>query len=256
MVTRPVSSTEPVFGPWHILLVTDSPIERKLLTGLLAKHAHRVFTATSAREAVLDWAENRFDVVLLDAMLTEMDGAEIAKGIRHHERGNGRSKRPVPIVVLAEHEQDRERCRRAGVDLCLRRPLEVTEFNVRIQDLLTRRIDQSPEVVDRVDWHVAFDAVGGRRELLQELVEIFIVEYPKVLQAIDQAIQQGNAKGLQLSAHQLKGCLRYFGTTSASELARELEDMGRASHLEGAASRLPSLAAAVERLIPLLRAGP
>jgi CheY-like chemotaxis protein len=82
------SSVSNVAGPWRVLLVTGSLVEQKLLVGLLTKHQHRVFVAGNGREALLEWSENEFDVVLLDALLPETDGPELAHEIRELENGS------------------------------------------------------------------------------------------------------------------------------------------------------------------------
>ena len=243
-------------GPWRVLLVTDNAVDQKLMSGLLTKHQHRVFVANNGRIALMEWEEKEFDVVLLDALLSEMDGAELTQQIRTREHSLFR----VPILVLSDDDTDRERCRVAGADTFLCRPLQVSQFHdgviaARQRGVTAESSDATPQQ-DQVDWNVALEAVGGRRDLLIEIVDVFFTEYPTTLTAIQSAIEKGDAKDLQLSAHKLKGCLRYFGASIACEEARALEDMGRAGQLDGAADKLATLTSAVRRLLPQLRQGP
>lgn len=241
-------------GPWRILLVTDNVIDQKLLSGLLSKNHHRVFVAGSGQDALREWSESEFDVVLLDSLLSEMDGAELVSALRSRE-GSGRR---VPILVLSDADVDCEVCLAAGADKCLSRPLQVGEFHECVRQ--TRQRDASKNgdglIADSVEWGVAMEAVGGRRDLLSEILEVFFSEYPTTLQAIQAAIERNDAKSLQLYAHQLKGSLRYFGETTACKLARNLEDFGRAGQVQDAASKLPQLSAAIQQLLPQLRQGP
>lgn len=248
-------------GPWRVLLVTDSLVDQRLLAGLLNKHRHRVFTAGTGREALLEWSENQFDVVLIDAMLPEMDGAELVRNIRHQEESSQHN--AVPIIILSEDEADRDLCCRAGANACLTRPMQISEFHAcvvetqRSGEVSDREDSDAGEPSrDRIDWQVALDAVGGRRDLLAELVQIFCDEYPMTLATIREAIERSDPKLLQLSAHQLKGCLRYFGPTTASEMAHSLEEIGRSGRIDGAATRIEPLSAAVKRLLPKLQEGP
>jgi len=107
-----------------------------------------------------------------------------------------------------------------------------------------------------IDWEQALECASGRRGLLMELIEIFLSECPSLVDEIGDAITRGSAKGLTLVAHRLKGSLRYFGDSDAAERARELEDMGRAQRMDDAESKFAELRTELDRLLPVLRAGP
>lgn len=249
------SSRSSAAGPWRVLLVTDNIVDQKLLHGLLSKHHHRVFVARNGQEALGEWSENEFDVVLLDSLLSEMDGAELARTFRSRET----RPRRVPILVLSDAESDGDSCLAAGADKCLNRPFQVSEFHEsmrHIRQSAARPATTEDPNVDPIDWQVALEAVGGRRDLLREIIDVFFTEHTTTLASIQAAIEGSDAKSLQLYAHQLKGCLRYFGETTACQLARNLEDIGRSGQLQQAASQLPPLTAAVRQLLPHLRQGP
>ena len=61
------------------------------------------------------------------------------------------------------------------------------------------------------DRHVALLRVGGDEELLKEIAEIFLEDYPKVLAEIQAALACGDARRLEQSAHTLKGSAGNFG---------------------------------------------
>ena len=250
-----ILATTPNAGPWQVLIVTDSLVEQKLLSGLLIKYRHRVTVANGSRDAHLKCSETRYDVVVLDPLLSDMDGSDFIRDIRIRQDGS----QTMPIIVMSEDPTECDRCRQAGASACLTRPLRIAEFHESV--LAARRPASPPGPPDPinsdfVDWQIALDAVGGRRDLLAELVTIFETEYPVTLSAIRAAIDGRDPSGLQMSSPQLKGCLRYFGRTTASELASTLEDIGRSGQIDGASSKLEPLAAAVQRLLPKLRLGP
>jgi HPt (histidine-containing phosphotransfer) domain-containing protein len=93
----------------------------------------------------------------------------------------------------------------------------------------------------------------GRQDLLHELIGLFFEGCPQLLADIDQALQDDDANNLQIYAHRLKGCLRYFGESQAAEIASVLEGFGRDGELKKAALRRPELQGAVKRILPELR---
>jgi HPt (histidine-containing phosphotransfer) domain-containing protein len=100
------------------------------------------------------------------------------------------------------------------------------------------------------DAAVAMDRVDGDRELLQELIDIFLGECPKWLADMRAAIGQGDAKTLRRAAHTLKGSAGAFGAAAVYSSAQRLETMGDQGDLANA----PAEAAALVTLLDKLKA--
>ena len=112
--------------------------------------------------------------------------------------------------------------------------------------------DSSGANTVEVDWAGALAAVEGNRRLLGELVQIFFQEYPQLLAELRRAVEQQDARSVTLYAHRLKGCLRYFGTNRAGEIALEIEKLGRQEKALEAQAKYAALEHAVERLVSAL----
>ena len=82
-----------------------------------------------------------------------------------------------------------------------------------------------------VDWSEALHAFQGNGQILKVVVESAVVEIPMMLDAIRKAVANGDAKSLRLSAHTLKGALRYFGDIVAYKESCRLEKMGQDNSL-------------------------
>ncbi len=95
---------------------------------------------------------------------------------------------------------------------------------------------------------LALDRVGGDEELLDEIVELYLGEYPALLSEIQKSVQSGDAPGLYRSAHTLKGSLGTLGAEEAHQRALELEISGRSAQLAEAPTMLKDL----ENLLQLL----
>lgn len=243
-------------GPLRILFAAESAVEQKLASGILAKHGHRVYLAGNGQEAIRGCTDNEIDVVILDPWICDGDGPDVIGEIRKREKSTSRR---VPILTMIGEDQDGSPP--ADADGRIDKPLRMEQLIACLETALclgqpAEKQQSSGEGGNDVDWTVALEAVGGRQDLLHELVEIFFAEYPVTLEAIRTSIAKQDAQGVRLYAHKLKGCLRYFGTSEASELAAELEEIGRRSDLESAPHKLERLVAATNQLLPALKAGP
>jgi HPt (histidine-containing phosphotransfer) domain-containing protein len=99
-----------------------------------------------------------------------------------------------------------------------------------------------------IDWDRAFETVGGDRQLLLELIKVFLAERETMMGEIASAIKSVDAKELRRSAHSLKGALIYLGAQQAANLASELETIGKNNELSTARRQFDALRLAVERL--------
>ena len=114
--------------PLSVLLVEDHPVNRKLALRMLERWGHRTVTAENGIEAIAAFAPGRFDVVLMDIQMPEMDGLTAMRRIRELERGLGAE--PVPIVALTAHamREDRDACFSAGANAYLSKPFRPPEL--------------------------------------------------------------------------------------------------------------------------------
>ncbi len=116
--TGPVTHAERL----DALVVEDNSINARVAVGLLGKLGHRAVVAKNGVEALRELAVRRFDIVLMDMQMPEMDGLEATARIRQDELGTARH---LPILMvtantLPEHE---EASLRAGADAMLAKPL-------------------------------------------------------------------------------------------------------------------------------------
>jgi two-component system sensor histidine kinase/response regulator len=95
----------------------------------------------------------------------------------------------------------------------------------------------------QITWNrsAALEMLGGDEDLLNEMVEIFLSDSPKLLGRMEQALSLGDSSKLELAAHSLKGELQYLGVIEAIGQAQQLEIAGRDGELEGAEDLLASL---------------
>ncbi len=106
----------------RILLAEDNPVNQKLAVRLLEKLDYRVDVVADGRAAVAAWQTGTFDLILMDCQMPVMDGYAASREIRKIEAGG----RHIPIVALTAHAMkgDEEKCRAAGMDDYLTKPID------------------------------------------------------------------------------------------------------------------------------------
>jgi len=102
------------------------------------------------------------------------------------------------------------------------------------------------------DKAVALSRVGGDAELLKEIAILFLDDYPKSLSELRDAVETGDAKRVERTAHGLKGSVSNFGARPAVDAALQLETMGRSQKLIEVEDLLRTLELALAALRPEL----
>jgi CheY-like chemotaxis protein len=118
----------------HILVAEDNLINQRLVQRTLEKAGHSVVIADNGRRALERLAAERFDVVLMDVQMPEMDGFEAVQRIRKMETTSGRHQ-PVIAVTANAMRGDRERCLGAGMDGYLAKPFDPAMLHAMLATL-------------------------------------------------------------------------------------------------------------------------
>lgn len=118
----------------RLLVVEDHKLSQKVIRGMLNKLGLDAELAANGLEALEKACHKRYDLILMDCEMPEMDGFEATRQIRRHERESGLA--PVPIVALTAHilREHRERSLASGMNAHIPKPVEM---NV-LRDTLVR----------------------------------------------------------------------------------------------------------------------
>jgi CheY-like chemotaxis protein len=112
----------------RVLVAEDNPVNRKLAQHLLERRGHTPVLVGNGREAVDTILQDRFDLVLMDLQMPEMDGFEATAAIRSREREGAVPR--LPIIALTAHamQGDRQRCLDADMDGYVAKPIKPVEL--------------------------------------------------------------------------------------------------------------------------------
>jgi two-component system, sensor histidine kinase and response regulator len=265
----------------NILLAEDNIVNQRVAVSILERRGHAVQPVNNGKEALDALACERFDMVLMDVQMPEMDGLEATAAIRQKEQETGGH---IPIIAMTAHAMkgDRERCLEAGMDDYLAKPVEPIAMRALIErwgTLATRERspDESANSCEPVssarqmqaDTKMApsnnrpvdaelfdFAALRARVEndldLFSEMIDLYMSSSPLLLKDIESAVAARDGDQINRAAHTLKGVLKNMCATTCAEAALQLETIGRSGRVEQADQSLATLKTELQRLQSVL----
>jgi HPt (histidine-containing phosphotransfer) domain-containing protein len=170
---------------------------------------------------------------------------------------------------------DRERCLSAGMDGYISKPIKMKDLFETIEQVLKEQnakshkpkespteetqeetnqetTDQIMEEKETMNLDAALERVEGDGELLKEIADLFLEDYPAQLKQIREAIVKGDAKTVERAAHSIKGAVSNFAADAAYNAALDLEMMGRSGMLDQAEEAYRKLETEIQRLAAFL----
>lgn len=162
--------------------------------------------------------------------------------------------------MIGKEETTYEQCLEAGMDDALVKPLAAADLKVTLERHIVRTAPIADEefadstLVDEMEFDLdaALSRVDGDREFLNEIVLLFLQDYPKALEEIRAAIARQDPQAVTFFANSLRGSLSNFSATPAVNAALQLETLGRQGDLSTAQSALTQLEESIAELKPAL----
>jgi CheY-like chemotaxis protein len=268
-------------GARHVLLVDDIAVNRLLAVRLLESMGHVVSVATNGLEAVQQVERNNFDLVLMDLQMPVMDGYQATERIRQIEATGTRH---TPIVAMTAHamQDEKQRCLDTGMVGHVSKPISKQSLWIAVrQHALPRAAknltisptpDYAAALADTLataqavtpdpatppvpapvpgplrDDAAALELLGGDRELLAELVQMFLQDLKPQGAELSRVGATGNLPKLGKLAHAHKGAAGTVGANAARSAASALETACNAGDTSGAALWLDALLGALQAL--------
>ena len=221
-----------------ILLVEDNLVNQAVALGMLQKlQGYDVVVANNGNEALDDFKQSAFDVILMDCHMPELDGFEATMEIRRLEQTSTRKRIPIIALTANAMAQDRQDCLNAGMDDHLAKPLS----RLQMQEMLDRWMPvagqtqpssltgsplASPDDIDVIDKQVLSQLRELQHaddpDLLNRVITIYLAESPKIIAKMKQAVQQGSLIETERMSHSLKSSSANVGATALAALCSDI----------------------------------
>jgi CheY-like chemotaxis protein len=204
----------------RILVVDDNIINCQVAVHTLMKMGWHAEAATSSRASIEMHAQQKYDLILMDCQMPELDGYQTAARIRSTESGHHRR---TPIIGWTSESpaQVWEQCIAAGMDDLLAKPIRVKMAH----DVLARWLcpKSSPPLVADAPEDNLEGAVQRFGAAFPELAALFRSDALRRLDVITNAAIEGNYTKMATVSHVLGGSCASIGATRMAELCRALE---------------------------------
>lgn len=243
--TTPVT-TLPDYHDKKILVVEDNKINQKVITGLLAKFKINPVIAENGQIALNLLTNASFDLIFMDCQMPVLDGYETTTKIRLREQQTGSLRQHIVALTAHVVAGEREKCISAGMDDYLSKPIKRAELSKILAYWLNKQVDLisipladqdiSNEItnlqpVKLWDEIKALKHLDGDKELLADMIILFLEEMPQLLTQLNQAYNQNDLSELANVAHTIKGSVGHFCADTASDYASQLERAARNNEL-------------------------
>jgi two-component system sensor histidine kinase/response regulator len=267
MCQSPTPSTEHAARSLKVLLAEDNVVNQRVAMGLLSRRGHQITVANNGLEALAEFEQGAFDVVLMDVQMPGMGGLEATAAIRERERGDGGH---IRIVAMTAHAMngDRERCLAAGMDGYLSKPITPALLYAALEHettgivpasapaapaALRQASGSSGQATTPVDRDRLMERLGGDEQLLTDVVRLFLDDCPMRLAAIKAAVDSRDGEAIRTTAHALTGAAANLSAQGLYDAARMLERLGAEGRLEPAEAAWRRLSMEATSVIDTLR---
>ena len=252
--SRPESEALPSFAGRRLLVADDSAVNREVALEALSRLGCHVTLVNDGRQAMQAVATERFDLVLMDASMPEMDGYEATAEIRKAEK-SAASAEPLPIVALTAHVvgSAADRWREAGMDGMLSKPFTLSALAAKLAEFLepsmhvaaeapaapapaaesraqtaTLAPQSASELLDpQVTGELARLAASGKSDFVARVRRLYRENAPEAVKTLIQACVAGDPDGAARAAHALKSMSLNMGARVVAETAARLEAQAR-----------------------------
>lgn len=236
--------TQADFSKVNVLLVEDNKINQRVALHEMEKWKTNVDVANDAKEAFQFLHKKKYDVILMDLAMPDIDGYEATVHIR---KNMTEAIRETPIIAMTASAliTEKNKCFEIGMNDYISKPFEPIELQQKIakyasEKIIITKLDNNmivPEGENITDKMATYEMLNehanGDTEYIAEILEDCINEFPKYMAELNIAEKQNNLEEVKKAAHKLKAPIALIGAESISKILLALEEnIGRNINIE------------------------
>ncbi|WP_395711086.1 ATP-binding protein [Reyranella sp.] len=227
----------------RVLVVDDHPINREVLVRQLGTLGVTSDSAPDGLAGLQAWQRTRYAIVFADVHMPLMDGLEMTAEMRRIEAAEDRPRTPIVAVTANAMAGEDERCRAAGMDGYLSKPVS----RARLRATLQRWLHGDNAPTPAIDRTVLDPWIGDDEAARRDLLDKFGLSAAESRRDIETAMAAGDLAALAAAAHRLKGSALAVGARALGDAAATLERAAKAGDRATCQDGLGPLAVEVQR---------
>ncbi|MGB9892555.1 response regulator [Thermodesulfovibrio yellowstonii] len=208
------------FKKGKILVVEDDEINQIVIKKILQEAGFTVDIAENGKRAIQKLKENKFDAILMDIQMPEMDGIEATKLIREELKFE-----TIPIIGLSAHafKEEKQKALDAGMDDYLTKPVNPEDLFKTLSKWFKSEETTFKNLPSIIDMKTALSRLSGNEKLYLEILKKFYMEYKDKSEFIENLIAKKDFKEASMLIHKIKSIAGTIGAMRLSELSKELD---------------------------------
>lgn len=254
----------------RVLLAEDNAFNRALIEHVLEPMGCQIDEVGSGTDAVRAFKPGRYDLILMDCQMPEMDGLTASRQIRQLESGRGRV--PIVAVTAGTVSGARRACLEAGMDDFLAKPFSLGRLRKKVLEWLLPSIDSDPpeaQEPERKSEPGALPIASGEKtvdlsrleelareagtpEIVEELSLIYLDDMGRRLVALGLAAQARDQRAYLNVIHAIKGASGNFGAVRMARLAEASERQAKHGDLSNVDAAVADLSRELEAVRAVL----
>jgi PAS domain S-box-containing protein len=227
----------------RVLLVEDNLTNQQVALAILRKLGVRADAVGDGRAAITALSAIPYDLVLMDVQMPVMDGLEATRTIRSAQSKVIERRVPIIAMTASAMQGDREQCLAAGMNDYLAKPVSAFDLATVVARWLRTGVKSAAQPPSAAD-SAAFDPrsllarLGDDRDLACTIINGFLNDLPRQLDALTASVIDGDARGAQRHAHTIRGAALSVSGALLVDVAWVLEQQAAVGDLAAVAGGL------------------
>ena len=220
----------PLLNGKRILLVEDNTVNQKVTVKMLTKVGVKTEVANNGRESIELLEKNKYDAIIMDLQMPEMNGFQATTYIRSKLNLNT----PIIAMTASALRNEREKCLEIGMNAYMTKPFIPQELFELIGVLTeensissVKEAEREKPVLSEKPYQLSYLQELEDDDYMIEVLQIFLKSTPEALGAMKQQYLQENWDGVYKHAHKLKSSLGILQMTALAERITEIEILAR-----------------------------
>lgn len=226
------------FKGLHILVAEDNRMNQKLITQILQTWGCEFHVVNDGAEALLISRVKKFDLILMDLHMPEMDGVEATEKIRRDEL-NQNQKTPIIALTAAALLEEKKRALAGGMNDFLTKPFLPQKLEAciicQLKSVDSINASEDPSLAEHtavvsedgveVNLKYLFDFSNGDRHFVTDMVETYLRETPQKLEALADELSAENWEKVRSIVHAMKPNFMMLGMEDQRACAAKTESL-------------------------------